>query len=73
MCEDKLLLALRLRIDDRSSEKQEVELFDEGAEIAELLARIDTVEKAAGCSQPVSATVKCLRLIREGRHGAALR
>ena len=57
MCEDKLLLAMRLRMADRSSGKQDVEPFDEAAEIAELLARIDTVEKAAAFVRAAAAMV----------------
>ncbi len=57
MCEDKLLLALRLRMADRSSGKQDVGPFDEATEIAELLARIDTVEKAAAFVRAAAAIV----------------
>ena len=56
MCEDKLLLALRLRMANRSSENPEIEPFSE-AEISEFFARIDTVEKAAAFVRAAAAIV----------------
>ncbi len=44
MCDDKMLLAFRLGLANRTPENTEIEPFSE-AEISEFFARIDTVEK----------------------------
>jgi hypothetical protein len=56
MFEDKMLLAFRLRLANRSPENPEIEPFSE-AEISEFFARIDTVEKAAACVRAAAALV----------------
>jgi len=54
MCEDKMLLAFRLRIANRTPENPEIEPFSE-AEISEFSVRIDTVEKAAAFVRAAAA------------------